>query len=387
MTCPICLSQNELVFDRRERVSLLQNRLYSTLQQAREAPVGAIEMTSCRSCGFVWNAAFEPARLVYDPLYENDQANSAGFREHLAARATRILAILQRGEPSHLVEVGCGQGDFLKYLTNVGGPWIRSAAGFDPAWRGASEIGPSNIRISRTYFDRESALLLDHRPDVVLSRHTIEHVSEPVAFLTTLREACGDGRAVTLFLETPCVKWIIDNLQFQDFFYEHCSLFTADSLNLAMRRAGFRPTRIDRVFGGQYLWAEADPRSPALALSATLPLTVDEWEMARVDFIERWRKTIEQQIEVGPVYVWGVGAKGVTFALLVDPDGTRLSGAVDINPKKQGLFIPITGLKILAPDQLPLRPLTLVVMNPNYAAEIEAEVKALGRDARLLSVA
>src|SRR5215467_9561671 len=120
MTCPICLSQNELVFDRRERVSLLQNRLYSTLQQAREAPVGAIEMTSCRSCGFVLNVAFEPARLVYDPLYENDQANSAAFREHLAARATRILAILQQGEPSHLVEVGCGQGDFLKYLTHVG---------------------------------------------------------------------------------------------------------------------------------------------------------------------------------------------------------------------------------------------------------------------------
>ena len=92
---------------------------------------------------------------------------------------------------------------------------------------------------------------------MIVSRHTIEHVPDPVAFLTAVRDALGERAEATIFLETPCVDWILRHDAMQDFFYEHCSLFTARALALALERAGFHAPRVEHVFGGQYLWARA----------------------------------------------------------------------------------------------------------------------------------
>ncbi len=81
----------------------------------------------------------------------------------------------------------------------------------------------------------------------------------------------------------------------------------------------------------------------------------------------------------------GASSKGVTFALLVDPDRTLLSGAIDINDRKIGRFMPTTGLKIGSPNDLPDRA-TVVVMNPNYLQEIKAQIKSLNKQVLLLAV-
>ena len=57
-----------------------------------------------------------------------------------------------------------------------------------------------------------------------------------------------------------------------------------------------------------------------------------------------WRRIVADAAARGPVYLWGAGSKGVTFSLLIDPDGDALAGAVDINPVKQGCFLPLTAV-------------------------------------------
>ena len=89
----------------------------------------------------------------------------------------------------------------------------------------------------------------------------------------------------------------------------------------------------------------------------------------------------------GAVYLWGAGSKGVTFSLLIDPDGDALAGAVDINPVKQGCFLPLTAVPVLPPQDLPRAHATVIVMNPAYQAEIEAQVRAIGCDLEFLSLA
>ena len=60
---------------------------------------------------------FDPARLQYDGEYQNEQAHSGVFRQHLDA----VAAFL---EPHFcgktLVEVGCGKGFFLQMLRQRG---------------------------------------------------------------------------------------------------------------------------------------------------------------------------------------------------------------------------------------------------------------------------
>jgi FlaA1/EpsC-like NDP-sugar epimerase len=70
------------------------------------------------------------------------------------------------------------------------------------------------------------------------------------------------------------------------------------------------------------------------------------------------------------VIVWGAGSKGVTF-LNVFKDRSILEYAVDVNPHKQGKFVPGTGQPIMPPQFLSEYEHDVVlVMNPLYQEEI-----------------
>ena len=85
----------------------------------------------------------------------------------------------------------------------------------------------------------------------------IEHVPQPVPLLRSIRQTLANASVSQVFFETPCVEWILRNQVLWDFFYEHCSYFSADSLSVAMQQAGFQVQNVRHVFGDQYLWLEA----------------------------------------------------------------------------------------------------------------------------------
>jgi len=380
--CPICSSPETFEFAETSRVPILMNRLYATAAAAREAPLGALRLTRCAHCGFTWNRDFRPELIVYDEAYENDQALSGVFQAHVERLAVEVVAA---AEPLRYLEVGCGQGGFLGLVAQRAGGRLASAEGFDPAWRGREGEGPFGARIHKSYFTRASHEALAHAPNVIVSRHTIEHVPDPVAFLTAIREALGERAEATIFLETPCVDWILRQDAMQDFFYEHCSLFTARALALALERSGFHAPKVSHEFGGQYLWARASTAHGAAAPESAAPLRASGVMSRRSAFIDEWRK--RAQVAPGPRAVWGAGAKGVTFSLMMETGGQLFDHVVDINPAKQGLHLAGSGLPVLSPEQSAARGVaTYFVMNPNYRDEIAARLDALGRRAELIAL-
>lgn len=378
--CPLCKATDGIVFDRRARTPVLLNRTYRASAEARRAATGALAFTGCVNCGFVWNAAFDDAAIVYDGDYENDQAHSGVFREHLDAMAVRALAMLDADAAVNAVEVGAGQGVFLKIVADAAGERLQSATGFDPAWRGQPGGGPLPTRIYTDLFGTDAASRLAHPPNLVISRHTIEHVSDPLSFLAAIRAGIGNRAGVRILVETPCAKWILDNWAIQDFFYEHCSLFTAHTLRRALEATGFEVTTVDHVFGGQYLCAEAVTRGPGGPLEWCNPEPPDfvAWSRRKDEMLARWSGILSEAKAAGPVYVWGAGAKGITFACLFDPEATRLSGLVDINPNKQGTFAAMTGCPIVSPDAICGERPAIIVMNANYEDEIRRICAARG---------
>ncbi len=268
-----------------------------------------------------------------------------------------------------VVEVGCGQGDFLVGLAQVlPGASLR---GFDPAWRGGEGEGPAGARITRDLFD-EPAVAGGAWPDLIVARHVIEHMPAPGAFLTGLRRCAREG--TRLVVETPDVDWSLRTGAFHDFFYEHCSLFSAAALDRALANAGFKVTRLERVFGGQYLWAEAIVAEPAAASDFTA-------------YRAHWGQALETAAAAGSVVVWGAGAKGASFAQLLDADVSRIAALIDINPAKQGRYLGGAGHPILPPERAAaLSPRTVFVMNPAYAEEIGRYLRENGWAADIIVV-
>lgn len=364
----------------RPRVPVFQNALYPTAADARVAMTGRLVIRICRQCGFGFNAAFESALVAYGVNYENDQTVSAVFAEHIDRMAEIVMRRISGTTRGTVLEVGCGQGYFLKRLNAIADPPLAAALGFDPAWRSTSTNPP--LKIQARLFDGAAAAEIDGPIDAIVTRHVIEHVEDPLAFLKAIRSAVPHGTDITLFVETPCVAWILQGRVVQDFFYEHCSYFTAETLTLCLRRAGFIVDRVDHVFGGQYLWAEARPDWNA-TVSTTLPDPTHTVELAQRFHAAsgiaatEWRKLLLDWLRAGKVSLWGGAAKGVTFASIIDPDRMLIDCLIDVNPRKQGAYVPVTAHPIISPDSAVARGVrTAIIMNPNYRPEIAKQVAA-----------
>jgi hypothetical protein len=75
-----------------------------------------------------------------------------------------------------------------------------------------------------------------------------------------------------------------------------------------------------------------------------------------------------------PVCIWGAASKGVIYSIFAKKNNVEITCAIDINPSKQGKFLPVSGIPIVSPEYaLSSFPVGthVVVMNPNYTNEVE----------------
>lgn len=323
-----------------------QNKMFPTAELARGCPRGDLFLIQDRETGLVHNAAFDPGLLSYDQSYQNEQGHSHAFGTHLEA----VLGLMDRNFPgSRIMELGCGKGAFLELLRLRG----HDAIGVDPAYEGDAEY------IVRSTFEPELGIT----SDAIVMRHILEHIRDPLVFLRTVRDANkGSG---LVYIEVPCLDWILDHRAWFDFFYEHVNYFRLGDFD----RMFGHVIESGRLFGGQYLYVFAelgslrDPASLAPPSEISFPS----------DLFERIRSSGLQTGGGARQVVWGGAAKGVMFAHHAERLGFTIDFAIDINPAKQSMFLAGTGLPVLAPE-IGLERLEpgddVFVMNSNYLTEI-----------------
>jgi hypothetical protein len=386
-SCPACGAAALREFHEQHGVPVHSCLLLDDPDEARAFPTGSIVLAFCEACGFVTNTAFSSEHHRYSERYEETQGFSAHFQGFARALAERWIDRHElRGRS--LVEIGCGKGEFLLAMCELGD---NRAVGIDPAYV-PSRLDPGGrITFVQRLYDAGYGPL---DADAVICRHTLEHIHPVGRFLDTVRAGIGARDAVVLF-ELPDVRRVLEEVAFWDVYYEHCSYFSLGSLARAFRGAGFEVTDLAVDFGDQYLLLEARP-APTAGCGAPLAVEDDLEAMAKaVDHyadeatrrIEGWRRSLREARDAGErLAIWGSGSKGVAFLTtlgVVD----EVEHVVDINPHKHGRYMAGTGHRIEAPEALRDAPPDLVVvMNPEYRVETEAHLASLGVDARVLAL-
>lgn len=339
-----------LIF-KQNKVPVFQNKVYPTKETALSAEFGTVELVQSETSGFIFNRAFNPELMNYDVNYQNEQSNSQVFKDHLSF----VMQLLKRFgfADKKVVEIGCGKGVFFDMMLEEG----IECMGFDPTYEG------ENPKIIKEYFDESYN---DINADVIIMRHTLEHIPSPFSFINDI--AAANNYKGMLFVEVPTFDWIQNKGAFWDIFYEHCNYFTERSL-----AAMFIDAKTGNFFGGQYiyLWADLSKLRNTIADNDFTPLS----ELTFDGIIESYK----QLLRSGQTFaIWGAGAKGSTFLNLLDPDGKYVKYVVDINPAKQGKHIACTGHRIYSSDRLKVEPIdAIIVMNENYITEIKSIVNDL----------
>ena len=383
MVCPVCTSEQIETFIAIEQVPVHCNLLWSDRRSAQTALKGNIVLGFCHVCGHIYNTTFDPALMEYTQAYENSLHFSPRFQSYAESLA-QDLVDRHDLHNKEIVDLGAGQGDFLRLLCDLGD---NQGWGFDAAYvPSASDLEDERLTFVQDFDWRK---YLDHMPDMIMTRHVLEHIERPLEFMRTIREEIGDNKNALLFFEMPNMAYTLRELAIWDIIYEHCGYFSPQSLATLFRKAAFDVLGTNETYEGQFLTIEAQPGTaenepaypPADGLAA-LSRQVASFAQEFAQKVKQWQAALQRWALDGKrVVAWGAGSKGVTFLNVLQTQD-QIQYIVDINPRKKGMFIVGSGQEIVDPRFLrEYKPDVIILMNPVYRAEIEQMMLDMGQTA------
>jgi hypothetical protein len=388
--CPACGAARLEPFYEVKNVPTASCLLMETRAAATGYQRGDIQLAFCRGCGFVCNAAFDPGLIRYTSSYEETQGFSATFNAFHRDLAQNLMDRHRLGGKT-VMEIGCGKGEFLTMLCEMG---AKRGIGFDPGYRPERNTSEAAKRID-FIVDFYSKRYASRTADFICCKMTLEHIPNVAEFLRIISDSVAGQEDTIVFFQVPEAMLILDQLGFWDVYYEHCSYFTAGSLARLFEGCGFDVLDVWTGYDEQYLMIEARPKRPAAAGQtggaadiAELARKVERFRDSCRTNIAEWRRRLQAFKAAGQrTVLWGSGSKGVSFLTTIGVTD-EIAGAVDINPYRQGKFMPGSGHEILAPAALrSLKPDNVIIMNPIYRKEIGEQLASMSLHPNIMTVA
>ena len=343
-----------------------------TAEQALGMELLPLDFVGCTACGHVFNASFDYAKVPYSEM-PNLMFNRGGlWSRFLGEVAAEILRRLP--EKPVVVEIGYGDGTFLSTLAS-GCPEGRFL-GFDP--HGAVAPDGSRLDLRRELFE-PGIHLAQLQPDLIISRHVMEHLSDPLGFIQhmALAAACLE-RSPLMYLEVPCIDRARATGRTEDFYYEHNSHFTTASFYRMLDRSGAHLETLGHGYDSEVVYA-------FVRLDARTELIRNGLEALQFRAqAERSRERIMGQLAAlhasgKRVAFWGGTGKSAAFLNAHSVDRERFPYVVDSDIAKAGTYVPGTGQLIQFRDQLRSEPVEVIVIPCQWrAADIVREMEGHG---------
>jgi len=353
LPCPLCGAD-------------VRTLLYRNARQSSGLGEIPVYVVQCDACGFLYTAP-RPDQAARDTYYAGsalasgqvyrDESAAGLFPRLYAQRADFLAGVLGKRRGGSLLDVGCGNGGFLRALAAAGlVDW--QLRGLEPSQHAVATCCSHGLDVvcggvgydayAPGSFDAITMIsVLEHLPDPLASLHWCRRLLKP------------DG---VLFLEVP------DNLQPElsltsHFNVEHIMHFTPWTLQQMLMQAGFFQRLRDGTARGVIRQASAaslDPwerqADPACADDrAELRRVVGDYALAERQLVDgvcvRVEAALARWHAVGRrVAIYGAGLHSAQLGALVDLP-RHVTCFIDGDPAKQGTTF--LGLPVYAPEHLP----------------------------------
>ena len=283
------------------------------------------------------------------------------------ARSVRIAAWLagwaQLPKWGNLLDIGCGNGAFLKAFGASQPGWTMTGCELDGRNRAAIEAIPG---VDKLHVGPIAAF--GGQFDMVVLVHALEHVVDPVSFLASISPLMRPG--AHLLIQVPDLR----NSPFDLLIADHCSHFSAMTLANAVTRAGFVIERlVDQCVDKELTLVCRQAANPDADNRDTGANTVGDAAAAQAHLA--WLADLASQARAteGQVAIFGSSISATWLASLV---GERLQCFVDEDPSRSGRSH--LGRPIVSPDQVPANIPVLVPLRPDIARSVISRLTVLG---------
>ena len=303
-TCPICSYTVATPFFAGGEQPLATLGWPTSQAEAKEMARLPLDFVQCPACTHVWNRSFSYESIPYQQNPNRMFNRGTIWTGHLDKTRSLLLDVL--GENPTVVDIGCGEGHFVRGLAAArkgNGRFM----GFDPNGSPGTGKGVEfHARLFEPLVDVER-----FQPDAAVMRHILEHLTDPAMLVEQLAWAAATlDKPCWLFAEMPCIDRVFETGRLADFYFEHPSQFTTLSFRSLMQRAG-EVVALDHGYDGEVVYALVrlgfNPKCGKGGRGAGFQLRARE-SRARI----RWTSTTWR----GPAKVWRSGAVPAKVPLL-----------------------------------------------------------------------
>lgn len=310
-----------------------------------------LQLCQCPGCGLV--------QFVCEPVpYYRDVIRAGGYSSTMAelrrAQYRRFIALCAL-EGKRIIEIGCGQGEFLKVLAG----FPVQAFGIEHNAALAEKARAAGLNVRQDFTESADQALEGAPFDAFLSFNFLEHQPDPNAMLQCIyNNLTQDGVGL---ITVPSWEYVVSNGSFYELLRDHIANYSEQTLRFLLQKNGFAVLESEIVNKDTLsVIVQKRPRADVGGMKTTFRTLSGEL-----------RAFLDARASAGRrVAVWGASHQGFTV-ISTAGIGARIEYIIDSAPFKQGRFAPASHVPIVSPDFFFAHPVdTILIIAPGYTEEI-----------------
>jgi 2-polyprenyl-3-methyl-5-hydroxy-6-metoxy-1,4-benzoquinol methylase len=387
INCRICGWKTEKTFINLGHTPLSNSYLKKKLiKNEKKFPLHAL---ICTKCMLVQLEEFESAKKIFTE-YAYFSSYSKTWLKHAEKYVKKMKKKLNLNSDNLVIEIASNDGYLLQYFKKYEIPVL----GIEPAKNVAKIAKKKKIPTITKFFGTKLAKELvksGKQPDLLLGNNVLAHVPNLNDFVEGLKILLNQNGVITL--EVPHILQLIDKNQFDTIYHEHFSYFSLITLKKLFTKHKLKIFDVEQLntHGGSLrifikhenndFQKERKSVKKILEIEKIFGLTKistytnfsQEVNLIRKELLNFLHKSKEDnKIVVG----YGAPAKGNTLLNFCEINFELIDYTVDMNPHKQGMYLPGSHILIKDPNEIfKTKPDYVLILPWNLKKEIMTQMK------------
>ena len=360
--------------------------------QAINEPKVSNSLSICRETHLIQQSSETARDLLNKKVYSNYQStysNSSSLNNYMKNFIDFVLKKANVNTSENILEIGSNNGHVVKILGSMG----FNSYGVDPS---SPKKSGENFQLIPGFFGEDfiEEKKFKSKFKLIYSRHTLEHVYEPLEVMQSAAKSLSDNGK--LIIEVPYAQHQIARNHFEGISIQHESFFTlsslkylADNSDLIIEDFIFVP-----MDGGSII-SIFSKKNESKSLESYLEYEKNNgfYDGSAISFydstlkkqIDHFRDFIEKLSSKGSVCGYGGGSKGSNIFNILKLDNQIDLIFDDVQVSDVPKYLPGCGIKVVNPSHSKLiKPDYIIISAPTHIPEISRKINDLFQDTKII---
>lgn len=368
--------------------SPLANSLLSVEQLLKAEKHYPLHVMVCPECYLVQvTETASPEEIFSDYLYFSSYSRS--WLDHCQNYAQEMIEFCQLNKGKKVVEIACNDGYLLQFFKDKG----ISVLGVEPAENVAVEARKKGIDVCTDFFNAETAQSLREKgeeADLIAAKNVLAHVPDINSFVKGIKILLKKEGIFTI--EFPHLLQLIKEGQFDTIYHEHFSYLSLIAVNKIFKDQGLNIFDVKEIptHGGSLRIYGCHEENTSREISERVHKVLKketDFGLTNLDTYKKFSETVKKiKLEFlefltnvnknnKKIMAYGAPAKGNTFLNYCGVKGDFIEATVDLNPHKQGKFLPGSHIPVYGEDHIrKVKPDYILILPWNLKNEIRNQL-------------